>query len=227
MIPKNATIITLFRKEKFTFLLCSLILYTLAAPFFDGIIKDIFFSRLSFILVLLSAVFAVSEKKKSMILLLLLSSISAVAFVLDLFNHTETMSMVNTVFKILFTGCLIYMITDFFYHCQDVSRDTISAALIGYLLIMLLWSDLYYLLELNYPDSFTVGHEAIFSDAGVLRYFSFVTITTLGYGDISPVSLQARNLAVFEAFVGQMYLAVLIARLVGVHAAQEQGRKNK
>jgi len=59
----------------------------------------------------------------------------------------------------------------------------------------------------------------------VLYFFSFVTLTTLGYGDITPVSAPARSLAMVEAIVGQMYLAVLIARLVGIHISQSMMKK--
>ena len=51
-------------------------------------------------------------------------------------------------------------------------------------------------------------------------YFSFVTLTTLGYGDIVPVSASARMLATMEALMGQLYLAVLVARLVGMQVSQ-------
>jgi hypothetical protein len=54
-------------------------------------------------------------------------------------------------------------------------------------------------------------------------YYSFVTMSTLGYGDITPISNSARSLSLLEAVVGQLYIAVLIARLVGMHIAQEQG----
>ena len=64
------------------------------------------------------------------------------------------------------------------------------------------------------------------ADTSIFRYFSFVTITTLGYGDISPVTSQARNLTVLEAFAGQMYLAILIARLVAIHTSQTNDRHN-
>jgi len=58
--------------------------------------------------------------------------------------------------------------------------------------------------------------------SAVALYFSFVTITTLGYGDIVPVSEAARMLASFEAFTGQVYITILVARLVGLHIAAEQ-----
>jgi len=57
---------------------------------------------------------------------------------------------------------------------------------------------------------------------GVYEYFSFVTLTTLGYGDISPASETARNLAWIEAMTGQLYLAIFIAGLVGQHLAERR-----
>jgi hypothetical protein len=55
-----------------------------------------------------------------------------------------------------------------------------------------------------------------------LTYFSFTTLTTLGYGDITPVNWMARNLTILESTFGQIYLTVLIARLVGLHIAGKQ-----
>ena len=52
-------------------------------------------------------------------------------------------------------------------------------------------------------------------------YFSFVTLTSVGYGDLTPISAPARSLAMLEGVIGQLYLAILIARLVGIHVAQE------
>ena len=122
---------------------------------------------------------------------------------------------------------MIYVVAHYILRTDTVSRDTISAALIGYLLLALLWSNLYYLLELLIPGSFTLSHELIRSDPSSLRYFSFVTISTLGYGDISPITPQSRSLATMEALIGQIYLAVIIARLVGIYTAISFENKDK
>jgi hypothetical protein len=60
-----------------------------------------------------------------------------------------------------------------------------------------------------------------------MRYFSFTTLTTLGYGDIVPHSAGARTLAVLEAVTGQIYLTVLVARLVGLYIVHESNRRNE
>ncbi len=101
-----------------------------------------------------------------------------------------------------------------------VSRDVIAAAVVVYLFVALFFSKFYLILELTYPGSFSVAHEVLIKDPGILRYFSMVTISTLGYGDVSPISSQARSIAGVEALVGQIYLAVLIARLVSMHGVE-------
>ena len=98
-----------------------------------------------------------------------------------------------------------------------VDQERIMAALDVYLLAGLLFGITYSILEQAWPGSF--GGAAPFDLARAI-YFSFVTIATLGYGDVVPVSEPARGLAVVEAVSGQMYLAVLVARLVSLYSQQ-------
>jgi voltage-gated potassium channel len=88
----------------------------------------------------------------------------------------------------------------------------------------LLWNSVYLLLIALDPESF---HFSRALDAGGkdFTYYSFVTLTTLGYGDITPVTDPARSLSLLEAVMGQLYLAVLVARLVGIHIAQSNEKK--
>lgn len=94
---------------------------------------------------------------------------------------------------------------------DHVSVDTIFAALSGYYLMGFSWALAYALLDLLSPGSFSVPLASALDDA---FYFSFVTLTTLGYGDIAPVGALSRAFATTEALVGQLHVAVLIARLV-------------
>src|SRR5262245_11201082 len=100
-----------------------------------------------------------------------------------------------------------------------VDAECIFAALDAYLLAGLIFAVCYWLLDQTWPASFGVASA---SDLDLARaiYFSFVTIATLGYGDVVPMSDSARGLAILEAVGGQMYLAVLVARLVSLYAKQ-------
>lgn len=128
-----------------------------------------------------------------------------------------------------------------------VTFDKISAAVCVYLCIGLIWAHLFAMIELASPGAFHQPMQAAVaaqasdgavpeggSDEGTPRsamvntrspflYYSFVTLSTLGYGDITPVSPPARALSALESLVGQIYLAVLIARLVGLHIAEGRG----
>lgn len=109
----------------------------------------------------------------------------------------------KTAKQVLFTG--------------KIDSNKILGAICLYLLMGLIWAILYTLLQLDFPDSFQVMQKnnqwfMLFPD---FVYFSFVTITTLGFGDISPNLPVARFLVYLEAIVGQFYLAILVASLIG------------
>jgi hypothetical protein len=99
---------------------------------------------------------------------------------------------------------------------EEVDSEHLFAALDAYLLVGLVFGVGYAMLDQVWPASFG---SASASDLGIGRgiYFSFVTLATLGYGDIVPLTDAARGLAVVEAVAGQMYMAVLVARLVSAY----------
>lgn len=102
-----------------------------------------------------------------------------------------------------------------------VDGERIFAALDVYLLAGLMFSMGYWMLDRAWPMSFTAHSTAGF-DLPQAIYFSFVTIATLGYGDIVPASEAARGLAILEAVGGQTYIAVLVARLVSSYGGQRE-----
>ena len=101
---------------------------------------------------------------------------------------------------------------------DKITGDMIMGAICAYFLMGLVWSFAYSTLEFFQPGSFQMPQGTI--NQATFTYYSYVTLTTLGYGDITPISTPARSLALLEAMMGQLYLAVLIARLVGIHIAQ-------
>jgi hypothetical protein len=117
----------------------------------------------------------------------------------------------------IFTACLL--LADVLSK-GAVTADKIYGALCVYLIIGLTWGFLFLTLEGFQPGSFLFGQarlSGIETDPATLVYFSFVTLSTVGYGDITPLSPPARSFAFVEAIIGQIYLAVLVARLVGLH----------
>ncbi len=109
---------------------------------------------------------------------------------------------------------------------RDPSGDAILGAVCGYLLLGIIWTFLYSAVDMAFPGSFNMpsrGDAEIVNaspDPGVLGYYSFITLATVGYGDVTPATPLARTLAWMEAVAGQFYLAVLVAGLVGFRVTQ-------
>ena len=112
---------------------------------------------------------------------------------------------------------------------KEVTGETLSLAISVYLLLGLTWGLVYIVLFQCQEDAFSFGSGSVMSVEPsrhqhlvfpVLIYFSLTTLATIGYGDITPLTLQARYAAVAEGITGQLYLAILVARLVGLHMNQ-------
>ena len=111
----------------------------------------------------------------------------------------------------------------FAFRARSIDREHVYAALSAYLLAGIFFGVLYWVLEQIRPGTFALAGE--FSPNSAI-YFSFVTLATLGYGDIVPRADVARGLATLEGVGGQLFLAVLIARLVSLYARESRGTKS-
>ncbi len=126
---------------------------------------------------------------------------------------------------VLIVSCVV-VILRYVLTSHEVTVDTIFAALGAYFLIAFAFSSLYQAVAVFEPASFSMpaatdgGHDAFLKMQ--LNYFSFVTIATLGYGDIVPKLPVTQTLAILEAVIGQFYMAVVIAWLVSVYARGEK-----
>ncbi len=109
---------------------------------------------------------------------------------------------------------------------RGVRADDVIGALCSYLLLGLAWSSLYQAIELWSPGSFVIHSDMAVNltsrhaRQALFNYFSFVTLTTLGYGDVTPVNHVAATFAWLEATFGQFYIAVVVAQVVGFRMAQ-------
>jgi hypothetical protein len=107
-----------------------------------------------------------------------------------------------------------------------IDTNKIVGAICIYMLLGLIWAMLYLFIAAVIPDSFNgVSHAPWIENFATAVYFSFVTITTLGYGDISPAAPLARFLVFMEAIVGVFYMAILVASLIGVRLSDRDAAK--
>lgn len=209
-------------------LLCFLLLLFVGAPFLAPLRYGILILLIIGAAVLLSGTYAVSERKKLFYVSLVLA-IAAVAFnSLLLFVQHQWLVLLSNICLFLVLTLFTASILADVMRAGRVTADKIYGAVCVYLLIGFVWGIVYAILEQLEPGSFTAPPETGGVSEHVarvmrMRYFSLVTLTTVGFGDIVPRSAAARMFATLEAVMGQIYLAVLVARLVGLHIVH--GRK--
>jgi len=135
----------------------------------------------------------------------------------------------EVVAQIVFLSYMIGVVVRSVFRAANVTGDILCGAVCIYLLFGVLSGFVFVLIEYLLPGSFLVSNwqansaeqqASFIHDPGWLIYFSFVTLTTVGYGDVLPGNAVARSAAVIVAVVGQILLVVQIARLVGLHVAQ-------
>lgn len=212
-------------KDRFLFLLISILCLLVIAPIFKGfvgirILMDIFFTS-----ILISAVYAVSRKKYILLTAALLALPMLVSIWISHFVDMPFLVFVGDCFGIVFIAFLVVVILSFIFSEHEVTINVIYASIVIYLLIAIMWAFIYLVLENIQPGSFAIGEGQIAVGRRLYIYYSFVTITTLGYGDITPTTDLANSFSFLEAVTGQLYIAILIARLVGIHIVQSMNKK--
>jgi len=140
----------------------------------------------------------------------------ALWFVLALLGSSDRVSYIGTAFifvtACILVGCLLVTMSEL-AHNRDVGLDPVMGAVFGYVLIAVSWSLLYVQIEIDTPGSF--NSPSAHKSSAEFIYFSLVTLTTLGYGDITPAAPVPRLLAGLQAATGTIYIAVFIGRIVG------------
>ena len=115
-----------------------------------------------------------------------------------------------------FFACAAWLVAGHVLLTGDIDLNKITGAVALYMILGMIWSVLYTITLEAWPDSFRgIEIGPWYENLPTTTYFSFVTLTTLGYGDISPVRPMAEVLVILEAIVGMFYLAVIVASLVG------------
>jgi hypothetical protein len=178
------------------------------------------------LLILWAGIAAVSHSRIATLFLTVVA-ICTIVFQLVVHLHGDFWAAVgaNIAGMIFLLG--LFMITSFdVFVNREVTEETLAGACCGYVLIAAIFAAIYSILLQFNPDAITLTMETglnpkdlVFqsNSYGILGYYSISTLTTLGYGDIVPNSLACRSVASLEALIGQLYLAVVVARLVGMY----------
>ncbi len=137
-----------------------------------------------------------------------------------------TLVISDTLFSSVFCVVLAVVVLAQVLREGPITAYRIQGAVAFYLLLGMAWAFAYELVQLHWPDAFAPASSANVNDDPTARfvYFSFVTLTTVGYGDITAVHPFARSLVTLEALTGQLFPAILLARLVSMELYHRQAR---
>lgn len=218
---------TLFieRIGRYGFLLVSMCLMISLKPFLNNLIEATLLTDIFFTIMLMSSIYAVSKTPAVFrFSCLLVSAVICLKIVHHALGGIHYLHILELVLTLLFLMQMLLMIVEHLIIEQKVTADIIMGSACAFVLLGFFWAYGYYLLEALQPNSFK-GIEQPTDDLGEFMYFSFITLTSLGYGDIIAVSQQARGLTVLEAIIGQLYLAIMVSRLVGMYTSELQRKQ--
>jgi hypothetical protein len=169
------------------------------------------------LLVVLSAVAAVGRTVGSFVMALLIA-IPTLGLQWLSFNTGDVQHLVWSwgMGALLYLATVAYLL-QYVFHRDVMTADKLWGAAAAYLMIGVLWAYLYAIVEHFYPESFAVAGTAADLTMPELVYFSFTVLTSTGFGDLTPLSRQARSLCIVEQITGALFVAILIARLAGVY----------
>ncbi len=208
------------------YLLLSLLLSMLLYPFFEKGIKSRFLLNLAFSLILIAGLYTLRTSKKSFYFGVALATLNMVANLFLFSGGNPYADAVYRVSAIMFYAFIVHSLLKYILASNQIDNDVLYGAVCVYLLIGIMWGVLYYLLETVSPGSFQINQNSEGTLQTHMLYFSFVTLTTTGYGDIVPLTAMAHSLSVLESVTGVMYIAIMISRLISAfNAHSPTGRK--
>lgn len=220
-----------FYNQRWLYLFITLLLPYILHPLIETEIVGIAIMDFAFMLVLVVSAFAMGAHRRMACFAIIIMVLSQVLTWSSAAFHNVPYKLV----AIAVTDIYLIYTTSFVLHRilvrRDVTSNTIFASLCVYLLIAYAWAMMYAFLETIVPGSFAIdsqtfqykfGVEHVYAELYYLMYYSFTSLTTLGLGDIMPSSPWARVLTALEAIIGQIYLVVLVSRLVGMHISQRR-----
>jgi len=211
-----------FRRFSTVQLLIALALFFICAPFVEEIKGGELIVSFLFSLVLVAGVLAVADRKRVLVIALVLAIPAIAGRWINNFRPDLVPPAVFLVGGLILIIFVVGHLLRFVLRAPVVTTEVLCASISAYLMLGLMWTMAYWLVDQLTPG----GAFSFNTNAGTRSingfngfYFSFITLSTVGYGDITPVSKVARMLAAMEAMTGLLYVAILIARLVSLYSA--------
>ena len=206
-----------FLRPEWGLVLVPLVLMILVSPLFEGSRIGGFVNTGLYSVVLLSIVYAMSEHRQIRLIGLAWALLAIALLWVDLADPTDPSHIAGLIMFIGLNTAAIFLVFRRIFQDEKVSFDTICHSVALYLLLGVTWALMYLVVNLAITESFADVAPSLDSGWSDFLYFSFATLTTLGYGDITPDLPFIKVWAVMEAVVGVLYIAILVARLVSLY----------
>lgn len=205
--------------------LCILILFLIFYPYLHRQYPNqLALLEFFFALIMISGVSLLTQKKKILFIMIVLAILILSGIVIISFIKNFVILIAVLMIELIFFAIIFVSLLNFIFRQCEISLISLYSAITSYLVLGILFAIFYTLLASFSPDIFQYTaaatpsfqlfpHPSFFTDA---LYFSFITLSTLGYGDWVPIFGPVKMIASLEAIIGQLFIAILIARLVSM-----------
>lgn len=206
-------------KYGFVWLLAALLLMWIVSPFLENVETHHHFLSFLFIMLMLVAAWSVSPGVKARGIALILAIASAGLFWMGTVGGHPELSSFSRGFLFVYYVFIIAMILWHIITAREININILCGAASAFILIGVAWAVSYWAISDINPNAFTPPDQSAIPEIKFHHYlyFSLITLTSVGYGDITPVDHFAQMWATLEAVCGNFYLAVLVARLVSLY----------
>ncbi len=213
-------------RANFLYLFSALLIFTIVAPVLAVAFPTAggLFAEVSLSLALIIALWSLRAARSVFVTGLVLIAMNIVATSIWMLAGREGAGVLAHLSGLVFLVLAAVVAVRAIFLPGPVDLNRVTGSLCVYLLIGIAWAELYQLLHAYDPGSFAgVAEQQGHALSWRFLYFSFVTLTTLGYGDVLPQTIYAQTLTVMETVIGQFYLAVLVAALVSAYLSDARG----
>lgn len=177
------------------------------------------FPLLITILIVTSILIIQTSPKKRILTYVLIAILLVFLFISNSYEQSDELELTAFIFLFIYFSFITYFLFKDLIRSKKVTGSVIIGAFAGYFMIGVITFFIFAFLNNTYPDTLNIDSD---SEGGIQDtfYFSFITLTTIGYGDFAPTSSLGQRIAILEGLIGQFYLAIVMAILVGKYLSR-------
>ena len=206
-----------YNNPNYLYFLLGMVLMLLAPPIAEIYHGGAIFLNLTYgLILLLSVIYTTSNYQQ----LMGYGFLAIFLYFLFLINNNERHSIhyIQPLTTLIFFSLVFKNIVNYILKAKEIGLNEIYACISGYLILGVIATPHFYLVEHIYPNAFNIAPHPTFYD---FLYYSFITLTTVGFGDIYPIHPLAKSFTMILGIVGQLYLTILVAIIIGKYLAME------